>query len=135
MSRRPKGRRRHKVHQPCGRLPSVRLLVASVLLASTLALAGCGDGGGKETTDAPVQDIAMHGGLYEPGSVTVAKGTILRFEAHDTTHSARTQDGRYDAGDVAVGQHKDVTMDKAGTYVFQCRFHSGMRLTATVTAA
>ena len=111
-------------------------LTAACLLASAVLLAGC-SGGGSDPEDAtpPVtKEIAMHGGMYEPDRVTVNKGDTLRFAAHDTMHSAKTMDGSYDAGDIAQGTEKDVVMGKAGTFVFKCRFHGAMQLTATVNA-
>lgn len=110
--------------------------ILPVLLLLTLALAGCSSSGGGDGDASPaeVKEIAMHSQKYEPSTVTVAKGTILRFEAHDTAHSAQTADGMYNSGDIAQGTSKDITMDKAGTFVFHCRFHPAMQLTATVTA-
>ena len=111
-------------------------LLAACLLVSCLLLAGC-SGGGSDGDGAPAPQtkaIGMHGGTYDPSQVTVRKGDSLRFEAHDATHSAKTMDGSYDAGDIAQGQSKSVVMDKAGTFVFKCRFHPSMQLTATVTA-
>ncbi len=112
----------------------MRTFPAAFLLASAVLLAGCsggsdgGDGGAAPQT----HEIAMHSGMYEPAAVTAANGDILRFEAHDTTHSAKTTDGTYDAGDIAQGTSKDVTLGKAGTFTFKCRFHASMQLTVTV---
>lgn len=126
-------RHRHKVHEPVRRVAVVRLFV-TLLLVATLLLAGCSGGSDGGTPAGQTTEIAMHNQVYEPAKVTVAKGDVLRFAAHDTAHSARTMDGSYDAGDIAQGQSKDVAMDRAGTFVFKCRFHSAMQLTVTVTA-
>jgi plastocyanin len=107
----------------------------AVSLLSMMFLAGCSGGGGGSDSDggdAEVKEIAMHNQMYEPSTTTVTKGTILRFEAHDTTHTAQTSDGAYNSGDIAQGSQKDITMDKTGTFVFHCRFHSKMQLTVTV---
>lgn len=108
-------------------------ILAMALPLLLLGLAGCADSGSTPPPTAQTVDIAMHGGVFEPDQVTVAKGTILHFEAHDTTHSAKSTDGTYNAGDIAMGASKDVTLSKAGSFTFKCRFHAGMELSAVVT--
>lgn len=117
------------------KFPGMHLRFTATLAVVALLLAGCSGGSGTDPGATPqTHDIAMHGGVYEPSKVTVAKGDTLQFEAHDTTHSARTMDGTYDAGDIPQGGAKDLVMGTAGTFVFKCRFHPSMQLTATVTA-
>lgn len=110
------------------------LSVLSLLLVTALALAGCSGSGGDPDEDAPeVKEIAMHNQMYEPSTVTVAKGGVLRFEAHDTAHTAQTTDGMFNTGRIEQGTSRDVVMGTAGTFVFHCQYHSKMQLTATVT--
>lgn len=112
----------------------MRVLPAALLLASALLLAGCSEPDPGANTTAPVtHEIAMHSQTYEPSTITVAKGDLLQFQAHDTTHAAKSTDGTYDAGDIPVGTVKDLAMSTAGTFTFKCHFHPPMQLTVTVT--
>lgn len=106
--------------------------LAVALLLLLVALAGCSDSGSPAPAGQTVT-IAMHGGVFDPDTLTAAKGTVLKFESHDTTHSARTTDGTYNAGDIPVDTSKSVTLSKAGSFTFKCRFHAGMELDVVVS--
>lgn len=105
---------------------------ALALVLLLVGLAGCSDSG-SPAADGPTIPIAMHGGVFEPDTLTASKGTILRFEAHDVMHSAKTTDGTYNAGDIAADSSKSVTLSKAGSFTFKCRFHAGMELDVVVS--
>lgn len=108
-------------------------LLALALPVLLIGLAGCTDPDSAPSAPGQTVLIAMHGGIFEPDTLAAAKGTILQFEAHDATHSAKTTDGTYNAGDIAMGSSKDVTLSKAGSFTFKCRFHAGMELDVTVS--
>lgn len=112
----------------------MRSRLVAVLPLFGLLVAGCTGSDGGDAGEAPVAVIAMHNRMYDPASVTVAHGTTLRFEAHDMPHTAQTTDQRFATGDIPAGEHRDIADLPAGTYVFRCKYHSSMQLTATVTA-
>lgn len=122
---------RHNVLERGRGSKGMRILALALPLL-LVGLAGCTDPD-PAPTPAPTVTIAMHGGIYEPDTLTATKGTVLHFEAHDAMHSAKTTDGTYNAGDIAMGSSKDVTLSKAGSFTFKCRFHAGMELDVTVS--
>ncbi len=109
--------------------------LAMALPLLLLGLAGCSDPDPlpPPSVQPVVVAVAMHSGIYDPDTLSVAQGAVLRFQAHDTMHSAKSTDGTYNAGDIAMGTSKDVTLSKAGAFTFECRFHAGMVLDVQVS--
>ena len=71
---------------------------------------------------------------YSPVNLTVAKGTTVLFTNDDkTSHTATSNKaGAFDTGTIKPDGLGKVTLDKAGTFTYYCRFHPFMRGTITV---
>jgi plastocyanin len=74
------------------------------------------------------------------GSLTVTKGTRVRWELSEGSHtvtsgSGGNPDGLFDSGPLASGEDFDHTFDTVGTFNYFCKFHwsGGMVATVTVT--
>jgi len=106
------------------------------------------------TTAIPISDepnhvaiIGQEAPFYGPGNITVKAGTTVTFKNHDAIdHTATgTNDGTnvsspapnntFDTGLLKIGEEKQVTFDKAGTFHYFCSIHPFMRGTLTVTPA
>jgi len=106
------------------------------------------------TTAIPISDepnhvaiIGQEAPFYGPGNITVKAGTTVTFKNHDAIdHTATgTNDGTnvsspapnntFDTGLSKIGEEKQVTFDKAGTFHYFCSIHPFMRGTLTVTPA
>ncbi len=90
--------------------------------------------------------IGQEAPFYMPDNLTVKSGTTVTFKNHDAIiHTATgtndeinvsspTANNLFDTGLLTMGQEKQVTFDKAGTYNYFCTIHPFMRGTVTVTA-
>jgi len=125
--------------------PRLALIVAAC--AAALLLGACGGSSGSEDStqadNGAMSSTPPSGGgsdavsiknfAYEPPSLTVSKGTTVKFTNDDTTeHTATASGGGFDTGSIAAGKAKSVTLDSSGTFSYVCTFHPFMHGTITV---
>jgi plastocyanin len=88
------------------------------------------DGGGS---DAPAQAaVSIGDDFFRPGDVTVAPGGTVTWTHNGSSPHTVTGNG-FDSGMLTGGQRYSHTFGQAGTYRYQCVYHSGMTGTITVT--
>jgi plastocyanin len=107
---------------------AARLAFATLLLLSTVVLAGC------SSKPAVAGDVAIHGLAYDPSTLSVPAGKSVRFTNHDSVeHSITSDSGGFDV-DIDGGGNKGlVTMSTPGTYAYHCRYHPSMHGTLVFT--
>lgn len=70
---------------------------------------------------------------YDPESVTIRPGGVVRFvEDDDTPHTVTASDRSYDSGNLDKGQSWTHTYAKEGTYKYFCAYHTYMTGIVTV---
>jgi plastocyanin len=111
--------------------------IAPTLLATGLALGGCGSGGKSSATPGvPAKgaaSITIAGYAYHPVAVTVSAGARVTFTNEDgTAHTATSSTGGFDTGTLNMRQSKTLTLSKHGSYSYICQFHPFMRGQITV---
>jgi plastocyanin len=98
--------------------------------------AACGKKGTTGTTPPPAsggKSINIQGFAFSPGSLTVAKGTVVTFTNNDnTSHTATADDGTFNTGTIAAGATAKITFGTAGSFAYHCNFHRGMTGTIVV---
>jgi len=78
-------------------------------------------------------NIAVGDGKFDPGTVTVAPGTTVKWtNMGRTTHSVTADKGEWDSGDVPAGASYTATFNTPGTYAYHCRQHPDMKGTIVV---
>jgi plastocyanin len=71
---------------------------------------------------------------FDPGDVTVAKGTTVTWKNDDSaTHRIKSGDGSFDSEDLKNGDSFEHTFDTAGTFDYICGIHPSMKGKVTVT--
>jgi plastocyanin len=108
--------------------------------ASMLALTGCKSDtsapyGSSYTPPPPAQQntVAIANMAFGPGTITVAKNTTITFTNSDAMlHSATSDNGAWDTGDIAKGGSKGITFATAGTFPYHCTHHLSMKATVVV---
>ena len=116
-------------------------VVASVLVFATLNACGGSYGGGGGSgyntptdpgnTTCPANTVCARAASFEPTSLTVAKGTVVKFDNsstvdHNVIFDAPTSPGVDDIGAFAYGTSTTRTFGTAGTFNFHCTIHAGM---------
>jgi len=77
--------------------------------------------------------VAIANMTFGPGTLTVAKGTTVKFTNDDTmTHTATSDNGAWDTGNIAYGGSKVITFATAGTFPYHCTQHPSMKATIIV---
>lgn len=87
--------------------------------------------GGKTETGAVA--IVIKDFAFTPASIEVPAGTVITFNNQDSTaHTATAQDGSFNSGNLNPGESYSITLDKPGTYVYNCSYHPNMTGTIVV---
>lgn len=63
---------------------------------------------------------------FNPATITVNVGDTITWKNGDSAeHTATADDGTFDTGDVEAGKEASVTLTKAGTFPYYCKYHGG----------
>jgi len=130
-------------------------LLIAALVALSLGLAACGDGGSdstsseaetappasEETTEAESTEsepapsgeasksekVDIVEFTYQPDPVVVAVGGKVIWQNQDTApHTATADDGSFDTGTIEKGKIGSETFKEAGTFTYFCEIHPTM---------
>ncbi|MFA5944014.1 MAG: cupredoxin domain-containing protein [Candidatus Thermoplasmatota archaeon] len=105
--------------------------LASLLLLSTLALAGCSG----DDTEPGSGLVEIHDFKFEPATLTVRTGDVIHFTNHDSAaHTATANAGAFDTASISGGDSAEVVLSTPGTFAYHCKFHASMTGAITVTA-
>lgn len=104
-------------------------VIAVALLASVAASAA----------NSPAQIVTCPGfsGCFSPNPIQIPAGsTVTWLNNTSLTHTATSDTGAWDTGDIASGQTSTaITFSTAGTFAYHCTIHPTMRGSIIVTAA
>jgi plastocyanin len=75
----------------------------------------------------------MSGMTFSPSTITVAVGTTLTWKNSDGfAHTATSDTGVWDTGNLVAGGSATTTFSTAGTFPYHCTYHSAMGMKGTV---
>jgi plastocyanin len=75
----------------------------------------------------------MSGSVFIPAIDTVAAGTTVSSKNNDGfAHTATSDGGSWDTGNIAGGATGTATFTTAGTYAYHCTYHSSMGMKGTI---
>jgi plastocyanin len=82
-------------------------------------------------------DIGSFSFAFDPPTVRVVVGDSVtwRNAAGDPAHTATSDTGAWDSGDITPGGNRTVTFATAGTFAYHCRYHPIMKGTVVVREA
>jgi LPXTG-motif cell wall-anchored protein len=104
------------------RLRSIAIMatIALVALFALLPVAGAAPRAAETKT------VNMANFKFDPPTITVNVGDTITWKNNDQAlHTATADDGTFDTGDVAAGKEASVTLNKAGTFAYYCKYHGG----------
>lgn len=93
-------------------------------VAATLpVLASTAKAGGHKT-----HQVEISGHAFKPATLEMEAGDKVMFVNLDgAPHTASAENGAFDTGRLNRGEDATITVAKAGTHSFFCKFHPGMR--------
>jgi plastocyanin len=114
---------------------------SAVLGAALIGILGCSkdysnpSGSNSQTSSGPppANTVVMMNIAFNPGTLTVSKGTTVTWTNNDgVTHTSTSDNGVWDTGNIGGGTSKGVTFSNAGTFKYHCTIHAGMTGTIVV---
>ena len=105
--------------------------LVAVLLVGMLLAVGCSPGGA--TPAAGEVEVVIQNFAFTPQRVTVAAGTTVRWSQKDSAaHTATSDKGTFDSGNLSQGRTFSFKFSQAGTYEYHCSVHPNMKATVVV---
>jgi plastocyanin len=84
-------------------------------------------------TNVPANTVLMSGMAFNPATITVSVGTTVTWKNDDGyAHTATSNTGVWDSGNIAGGASASYKFTSAGTYPYQCTYHAAMGMKGTV---
>ena len=100
-----------------------------ILALLLFVVAGCKDKSTNpsSTNNQSPNTVSMSGNTFVPATMTVAPHTTITWMNNSSvTHTATSNSGAWNTGDIIAGNSKAITFDTAGTFAYHCIYHSGM---------
>lgn len=105
-------------------------LLATLFAMSAFLLAGC-----SSSSDHEDPEVNIHGNAFDPASITIKAGSHIHFNNHDSvSHTATSDTGAFDTGNIAGDSTGEAQFPRAGTFPYHCKVHPSMKGTVVVTA-
>jgi plastocyanin len=131
----------------------VHLLASAMSLVLFVVLAGCGSSSSSSSSatlatatsssaggptaaggNPRVVTVTISGFAFHPVSLTVPRGTRIKFVNHDSApHTATANSPGFDSGTLKQGRSTTVSLTKSGSYAYICQFHAFMHGSVTVS--
>ena len=91
-------------------------------------------GGCSTSSEAAAVTVQIANFAFDPPEVTAKVGETIGWTNGDSTaHTATTDDGGCDTGNIAQNATAGLVFDAAGTYAYHCKIHPNMTGTITIT--
>jgi plastocyanin len=122
---------------------AIHLLSLLVITAGLIEFGGCssstspygsssGNNSGNNTNTTP-NTVVVYNMSFGPSTLTVAKGTTVTWQNTDgIAHTATSDAGSWDSGNIPAGGSKSVTFNTVGTFPYHCTVHPMMTATIVV---
>lgn len=120
-----------------------RLVVAGVVVSAALTAAACGSSSpssptsptpsGSVTVSMPVGASGLGPAGYAPNPVAITAGGSVTWVNNDSiTHTATSDTGMFDSGNIAPSGKFSFTFPNKGSFTYHCTIHPGMIATVNV---
>jgi len=106
--------------------------------------AGCSSSKAPPVTAAPTTSMAGENTIiiknfaFDPSSLTVKSGAMVKWTNHDgTTHTIISDTGSpvaFSSDSLATGESYSFTFNQPGSYMYHCSIHPSMQGTIIVTS-
>lgn len=111
-------------------MKEIELILASILLISSISLGICAD-----PSQAAVSTVEIKSFSFQPESITVQVGGTVSWVNRDSVdHTVTSEEGTFNSGNIMSGGEFKFTFTKPGTYNYRCSIHPSMTGVVTVTS-
>ena len=118
----------------CGVTTTVKRLTETAVPVATSAAPVVAAPPCVKTADAGTVAVSIKDFAFAPPEISAKVGDIIAFTNDDTaTHTATLLDGGCSTDDIAPGSTVGLLFTEAGAYPFQCKIHTSMTGTITVS--
>lgn len=97
------------------------LALSSLLVAPALAA------GGPTAQTSATKTVSISGFTYKPATLTVAKGTTVRWVNGDGVAHTATRAGGFNTKRIGAGKSASVRFNARGSFRYHCTIHPEMR--------
>jgi plastocyanin len=112
-----------------------KMLIIGAMVILTIWL-GCGSKPTKSSliSSPDVTNITIVNFAFNPATITVTKGSTVKWTNQDEAPHTVTSDGSYwDSGELNKGLSFNHTFNQTGTFTYHCAVHPSMKGTIVVT--
>jgi plastocyanin len=115
-------------------MKSINTSIVYLSLVIIIIAGGCKKSSPTSTDNQPpANTVNIQSFAFSPASLTVSKGTTVRWNNMDgANHTATSDLGTWDTGSIASGASKTVTFNTLGTFNYHCTVHTSMKGTIIV---
>ena len=115
-----------------------------VAIAGLIEVVGCNSNSTSPYSTSPTTNagnnknsspntVVLYNMAFGPLTLTISKGTTITWQNNDgISHTATSDAGTWDSGNIPPGGSKSVTFDTAGTFPYHCIVHPMMTATIVV---
>jgi plastocyanin len=103
---------------------------ATALAAFLLALIGLQGqvaSAGETAQASRTATVSIPGFKFQPATVTIPRGSKVRFSNTSGTAHTATRGGSFDTGRIKPGKSAAVTFNRKGTFAYHCKIHPTMQ--------
>ena len=100
--------------------------IAPLSIALCSLLAGQALAAGEPARTSATKSVAIAGFAFKPATLTVAKGTKVRWANQDAVPHTATRAGVFTTKRIGAGKAVAIRFDKAGSFRYHCTIHPQM---------
>jgi plastocyanin len=110
-----------------GRLALATGLALGVFVLALTGIHGQAASAGETARASATATVTIPRLEFKPATVTVGRGSKVRFSNTSGTAHTATRDGGFDTGRIKPGKSAAVTFNRKGTFAYHCKIHPSMK--------
>lgn len=104
-----------------------KLAFSSAIILLSIFIFSCSKGTTDDNSTPGKNEVFMRGTAFTPSSITVTKGSTVKWtNKDDMTHTVTSDNALFDSGDKNLNETFTHLFDSLGVFNYHCTTHSGM---------
>lgn len=113
-------------------MKAIGIVLAAAILATALVTGGAGAAAGETAAASATKSVNIKNFAFRPKTLTVSRGTTVRFKNSDRARHTATRRGGFDTGIIRSGRSATVRFKRKGRFGYICDLHPFMKGTIVV---